>query len=99
MVDHNTVNCVFTVYLLCIAMYYYVFRTRSHVSPTHSLCNYLMKVAQFYIDMNYRQALIWTAIPYLPFAPLYAFVTQNIMFYVMMHTFGAYYKAGLITQF
>jgi len=51
-------------------------------------------VAQFYIDMNYRQALIWTAIPYLPIAPLYGAITQNIMFYTMMWTFGHFYQAA-----
>ena len=51
-------------------------------------------VAQFYIDMNYRQALVFTAVPYVPLAPLYAFVAHNIMFSVQTWTMGQYYKAA-----
>jgi len=51
-------------------------------------------VAQYYIDMYYRQALIWVSVPYFPWAPIYGFATQFVIFYVMMFCFSQFYTAA-----
>jgi len=51
-------------------------------------------VSAFYIDMYYRQALIWVSVPYVPMMPLYGMCLQLIMFQVLMLTFWGFYVAA-----
>ena len=51
-------------------------------------------VAGYYIDMFYRQALIWVSIPYVPMITLYAIVSQLIMFEVGMLSYSRWYTAA-----
>merc|ERR1711924_312222 len=51
-------------------------------------------IASYYIELNYRQAIIWAAIPYAPWMPAYGVLLQLFMFQITIWSLKCFCRAS-----